>query len=124
MSVRIIGIKSCDTCRKARKWLEEQGIDYQWIDLREQPPARGTLEKWLKAVGAEALVNRRSATWRGLDEQQRPTLDSPNLANTLPAILLEHPTLVKRPLFERPDSNDAEVRVGFDAAVRQWLQQG
>lgn len=116
MSVRIFGIKSCDSCRKARKWLEAQGIDYRWTDLREQPPARATLEQWLNAVGSEALVNRRSATWRGLDGQQRPALDSPELLATL----LEHPTLIKRPLFEHA----GEVRVGFDDAVRQWLQQG
>lgn len=124
MSLRIHGIKSCDTCRKARKWLQAQGIDYQWIDLREQPPARAALEQWLNAVGAESLVNRRSATWRGLDEQQRPALDSPDLLDTLP----EHPTLIKRPLFERVNNNrceddGGEVRVGFDDAVREWLRQ-
>ncbi|MEX0914651.1 MAG: Spx/MgsR family RNA polymerase-binding regulatory protein [Wenzhouxiangellaceae bacterium] len=120
MRINVYGIKSCDTCRKARKWLEAQGIDAQWTDLREQPPARATLEQWLSAVGAEALVNRRSATWRGLDEQQRPALDSPELSATL----LEHPTLIKRPLFERVDENHGEFRVGFDDAVRQWLRQG
>ena len=45
--LNVYGIRSCDTCRKARKWLEEQGIDYQWIDLREQLQTRATLRRWL-----------------------------------------------------------------------------
>jgi arsenate reductase (glutaredoxin) len=115
MTVQVSGIKSCDTCRKARKWLEEQGIVYQWADLREQIPARSTLVSWLDAAGAERLVNRRSTTWRGLDEQHRPALDSPELPN----LLLEHPALIKRPVFER----GGEIRVGFDEAARRWLLQ-
>mgnify|MGYP006425473291 CR=1 FL=1 len=115
MTVRVFGIKSCDTCRKARKWLAEQSIKYQWSDLREQAPGRETLKRWLDAAGAERLVNRRSTTWRGLDEQHRPALDSPELLN----LLLGHPTLIKRPVFERT----GEIRVGFDEVVRRWLLQ-
>lgn len=117
MRVDVYGIKSCDTCRKARKWLEAQGVDYQWIDLREQPPARATIEKWLGAVGAQALVNRRSTTWRGLAEDRRPGLDSPEILD----LLLLSPTLIKRPLFERDGTGGVEYRVGFGDAQREWL---
>lgn len=112
--LNVHGIKSCDVCRKARKWLDQAGIDYAWNDLRDAAPDRTTLQRWLDAVGAERLVNRRSATWRGLDVHRRPALDSPELLDAL----LEHPTLIKRPLFERAGA----VRVGFDDDLRNWLE--
>ena len=113
--LNVYGIRSCDTCRKACKWLEEQGIEYRWVDLREQLQTRATLRCWLDSVGAERLVNRRSITWRGLDEQQRPAPDSPDL----PSLLRKHPTLIKRPVFER----SGEIRAGFDEDARRWLLQ-
>ena len=113
MTLKVHGIDACDTCRKARNWLEEQGIAYEWIDLRRDPVPVRDLTGWLKAAGPERLVNRRSATWRQLPEDRRPALDADDLAD----VLADHPTLVKRPLFERGD----EVRVGFDAEVREWL---
>ena len=113
MTLKVHGISACDTCRKARKWLEEQGIGYEWRDLRREPVPVRDLAAWLKAVGPERLVNRRSTTWRQLPEGRRPSLDAEDLAD----VLADHPTLVKRPLFER----EGEVRVGFDAEVRQWL---
>lgn len=119
MNLRVHGIKSCETCRKARKWLDEQGVEYEWTDLREYPPERATIEQWLGAVGAEALVNRRSTTWRGLAEDRRPGLDSQEIVD----LLLESPTLIKRPLFERAEKGGVEYRVGFGQAQRKWLLQ-
>lgn len=113
MTLEVYGIPSCDTCRKARKWLDRQGLDYRWIDLRQPAPSRGDVKRWLDAVGAEALVNRRSTTWRGLAENERPSLDSPAVAD----LLAEHPTLIKRPLFGR----EGEFRTGFGDAQQQWL---
>lgn len=111
--LNVYGIKSCDSCRKARHWLADHGIAHDWTDLRQQVPALATLVRWLDMQGPERLVNRRSKTWRALDEQHRPALDSPGL----PKLLLEYPTLIKRPVFERA----GEVRVGFDEATRRWL---
>jgi len=115
MRLDVFGIQSCDSCRKARKWLADQGLAFRWVDLRECPPSRSDIERWLGAVGAETLVNRRSTTWRNLDEAERPALDSPAVVD----LLVNYPTLIKRPLFER----DGEFRTGFDDAGRQWLQQ-
>lgn len=111
--MKVYGIKSCDTCRKARKWLDEQGIDHDWVDLREDGVTTADLRRWLKQVEPERLVNRRSTTWRQLPESERPAMEA---AAVLPA-LQAHPTLVKRPVFEVDD----EVRVGFSADVREWL---
>lgn len=116
MRLRVHGIQSCDTCRKARKWLLDAGLEHQWIDLRESRPARADVERWLDAVGPGGLVNRRSTTWRALTEAERPEPESPAEVD----LLVEHPTLIKRPLFER----QGEFRTGFGDAQRQWLLEG
>jgi len=111
--LRVHGIAGCDSCRKARTWLAGQGVDFEWIDLRRQPPGLAAVERWLKSVGPEALVNRRSTTWRQLPEERRPALTDPDLAG----FLVEYPTLIKRPLFEI----GRECRAGFDEKTRKWL---
>ena len=115
MSLRVYGIQSCDSCRKARKWLTGEGLEHKWIDLRASRPSRADVERWLDAVGPDALVNRRSTTWRSLSEAERPEPGSPAVVD----LLVEHPTLIKRPLFERDD----EFRTGFGDDQRQWLLQ-
>lgn len=111
--LHIYGIKTCDTCRKALKWLNEHGIEHQWHDLRETPLTRPTIGAWLKTVGEHSLVNRRSTTWRQLPAESRAALTSASAAD----LLLANPTLIKRPVLVR----GREVRVGFDEATRSWL---
>ncbi|MBY6203736.1 Spx/MgsR family RNA polymerase-binding regulatory protein [Halomonas denitrificans] len=111
----VYGIRSCDTCRKARRWLDDRDLDHDWVDLREDGVTTADLRRWLKAVGPDALVNRRSTTWRQLAKAERPAMQ----ASAVLPVLQAHPTLVKRPVFERGD----EVRVGFSANVRDWLER-
>lgn len=113
MSLRVFGIASCDACRKARRWLDDQAISYEWVDLREQPPAEAVVKRWVSGVGGQRLVNRRSTTWRELDPAHRPAPDADDLSETLRS----HPTLIKRPVFDVGD----DVRVGFDDETRAWL---
>ena len=94
-AMELYGIKSCDTCRKARKMADEQGRAHEWHDLREDGIDSDRIDRWLAAVGTETLVNRRSTTWRGLDEKARAKAMDPR---TAAAVLVEHPTLIKRPV--------------------------
>jgi len=104
MMVTLYGIKTCDTCRRARKWLDETGIDYQWVDLRENGVTETQLSRWRDVLGDNALINKRSKTWRDFDTGQRQaTEDDP-----IP-VLLAHPTLIKRPILETGHS----VLAGF-----------
>lgn len=112
--MKVYGIGNCDTCRKARKWLESSGHDYTWFDLREDAPDEARIRHWAESVGLDKLVNRRSTTWRNLGEADRARAADPDAA---PALLVQHPTLIKRPLFELGE----RVMVGFDASVRQSL---
>lgn len=112
--MKVYGIKSCDTCRKARKWLDEQDRTHDWHDLREDGIDIETIRRWLDATGPEMLVNRRSTTWRGLDENRRALAMN---SETAPNLLVKHPTLIKRPVIETGDG----IMVGFNAAVRDAL---
>jgi len=87
----IYGIKSCDTCRKARQAAEKAGKVVTFIDIRDTPLTPEQRAGFLAAFG-DALVNRKSTTWRGLSEadRQRPADE----------LLAEHPTLMKRPVIE------------------------
>lgn len=96
--LELYGIENCDTCRKARRWLDNQGVDYQYIDLRDDGIERTRLQRWLDTHGNK-LINKRSRTWRGLDAGARDACDNAPLT-----FLLEQPTLIKRPVLETPDS--------------------
>lgn len=112
--IDIYGIGNCDTCRKARKWLDQSGRTYRWHDLRADGIDESRLRSWIDAVGVEALVNRRSTTWRSLDEGDRALAMDEGAAAGL---LARSPTLIKRPVFELAD----EVLVGFNDSVRSAL---
>lgn len=109
----VAGIKSCDTCRKALAWLESEGIQYRFNDLRTDGITEKQLRSWISDVSWEALLNRRSTTWRCLDDGRKSDM---NEAKAL-CLLLEHPTLVKRPIF----CTEKGIYVGFSDAVRAEL---
>jgi arsenate reductase len=110
----VFGIGNCDTCRKARRWLDGTGQDYRWVDLRDHGICQSRLRRWLESVGPDKLVNRRSATWRSLEDGERAQADDPGSAAGL---LARHPTLVKRPVIEVGD----RILVGFTDEIRSAL---
>jgi arsenate reductase len=95
--VKLYGLKNCDSCKKAIKALQSSGQSVEFIDLRATPVAVEQLQKWLDKHGDAVLVNRKSTTWRGLDDQARkqPVL----------VLLMANPTLIKRPLIESSDNS-------------------
>jgi Spx/MgsR family transcriptional regulator len=95
----IYGLKNCDSCRKALKLAAEAGVAHRFHDLRTDGLPPGRLQRWLAAAGWEALVNRRSTTWRGLPEAERAAAGPGGAA----ALLERHPTLIKRPIIEAGD---------------------
>jgi len=101
----VYGIKQCDTCRKSLKWLARQGIEHRFHDVRIDGLQADLLKPWLSSSLAPKLVNRRSTTWRQLTDEQRQLE-----GDALLALLLEHPTLIKRPVFV----TDEIIAVGFN----------
>jgi arsenate reductase len=107
-SITVHGLKACDSCRAARKALEAAGKDVRLRDLRADPPERGEIAAWRAALGP-ALVNRRSTTWRALDEATRALPEA--------ELLAAHPTLIKRPLIEAGGA----LHLGWSAETRRAL---
>ena len=93
--LKLYGIPNCDTVKKARKWLETNGVDYEFVDFRKNPLSAAQLKDWVANVGLDTLLNKRSRTWRELDKDQQ---DSSNPAKML-QLMREMPTLIKRPVL-------------------------
>jgi arsenate reductase len=110
--ITVYGIRQCDTCRKALKWLDRQGIPHRFHDLRADGLAAGLVKRWLRSEFADSLVNRRSTTWRQLTDAQRQASGS-----ALVDLLLEYPTLVKRPVFW----GGGVAAVGFNTETQNRL---
>lgn len=104
----LYGLPNCDTCRKARAWLDTQGIAYSFHDVRADGLDRALLDHLAAALGWENLLNRRSTTWRGLSEAERADLDHDKALN----LILAYPALLKRPVLIAGDS----VLIGFTPA--------
>ncbi len=112
--ITVYGIRQCDTCRKALKWLEQQEFPYVFHDLRADGLDATLVDRWFASPFAEQLVNRRSTTWRSLSDKEKASTGA-----ALTELLLAHPTLVKRPVFER---DGGVLAVGFKAdALRSAL---
>ena len=101
----VYGIKTCDTCRRARKYLDDNAIEHRFHDLREDGLDIQMLERWAARVEWEKLTNRKSLTWRNLPESTRQDMNKSRAFATM----LEHPTLIKRPVLE----DDTFFAVGF-----------
>lgn len=110
--VVLYGLKRCDTCVKARRWLDARGITYEFVDYRDEPVAASVLQDWAQQLGGwERLVNKSSTTWRQLPETQRQPADEQAWLE----LVLAHPTLVRRPVCVMPDGS---VSVGF--REKEW----
>lgn len=95
MTLTVYGLKNCDTCRKALKWLDMEDIPYTSVDVRTDGVPSDVLQAALEKLGWQVLLNKSSTTWRSLDENDKADLDN---ASAL-ALLETHATLMKRPLF-------------------------
>jgi len=111
--VTVYGLKTCDTCRKALKWLAAEGIDHRFHDVRADGVDAARVAGWAEAVGWETLLNRRGTTWRKLPESDRENVDGAKAMGLMAA----HPALIKRPVFE----TGSGVMVGFTDAVKSAL---
>lgn len=95
-ALTLYGLKNCDTCKKAQKALEAAGKAVDFVDIRSGTDLTKKVPEWLAQLGPAALVNKRSTTWRNLPDGDRALIG----ANEAEAILIEHPTLIKRPVIE------------------------
>ncbi|WGE88923.1 ArsC family reductase [Actinobacillus arthritidis] len=104
--IKVYGIKNCDTVKKALKWLTENGIAHQLHDYRTDGLPADFLPQAAEVFGWEALVNKRSTTWRNLDQAVKNNLDFVTALQVLTA----QPTLIKRPIILQ----DGIALIGFN----------
>ncbi|MEM7661269.1 MAG: ArsC/Spx/MgsR family protein [Pseudomonadota bacterium] len=109
MSLTLYGLKNCDTCKKALKALDAAGHAVTFVDIRADADLATKVPNWLAAAGAEALVNKRSTTWRGLSDAERES--DPE------ALLIANATLIKRPVIEAGQT----IHVGWTKNVEEAL---
>jgi arsenate reductase len=96
VAITIYGIKSCETIKKARAWLDGHGVVYVFHDYRADGVPRERLERWCKEVGWDALLNRAGTTFRALPEKEKQNID----ARKAIALMMDQPAMIKRPVLD------------------------
>ncbi|NOL49660.1 Spx/MgsR family RNA polymerase-binding regulatory protein [Pelistega europaea] len=113
--MKVFGLKNCSTCVKAQKWLEANGIAFEFQDVRQMPPSAAQLQSWSLQLGWDKLINKKSQTWRSLTDEQKELTAEADLI----ALVQANPSLMKRPLLE----SDKLLLVGFVEADYQKLKK-
>jgi arsenate reductase len=115
--LKFYGLKNCDTCKKVRKELDAAKVDYDFHDLRDDGVTKAQVARWAGKAGWETLLNRSSTTWRSL-----PAADKAGLGEAKAvALMAAHPTLMKRPIIER---GNTDVYVGWSSDVEAAVLAG
>jgi Spx/MgsR family transcriptional regulator len=110
VSISLYGIPNCDTVKKARKWLEAKGLDYDFHDYKKEGADPAKLRAWVAAKGWEVLLNRRGTTFRKLSDEEKSDIDAAKAIT----VMAEHNSTIKRPVLE----HDGGLLVGFNEA--EW----
>lgn len=105
MATTIYGIKNCDTMKKARTWLDANGIENSFHDYKVSGIDRKHLEAWCDAAGWETVLNRAGTTFRKLDDAQKSDLNRERAIE----LMLEQPSMIKRPVLEA----EGKITFGF-----------
>ncbi|MDH5424936.1 MAG: ArsC family reductase [Gammaproteobacteria bacterium] len=105
--ITVYGIPNCDTMKKARKWLDENNIDYAFHDYKKQGISKAKLKDWCTQADWEVLLNRRGTTWRKLDDETKAAINKTLAID----IMAENTSVIKRPVVETAD----DLLVGFSA---------
>jgi Spx/MgsR family transcriptional regulator len=111
----LYGIPNCDTVKRARAWLAEHGVEHTFHDYKKAGVPQPRLDAWLETLGWERLLNRQGTTWRKLDDAAKAAASDAAGAR---ALMLQQPSVIKRPVVEWADGR---YSVGFDAA--DWARQ-
>lgn len=112
--IQLYGIPNCDTVKKARTWLQEQSIQFEFIDFKKQAPTAELITSWLQTIPLETLLNKRGTTWRKLSKEQQAQAASPEGAI---ALMVAQPSIIKRPIL----SMNQQHYAGFQAELYSTL---
>ena len=112
MDLIVYGIPNCDSVKKARTWLSDQGLNATFHDFKKQGVPSAALDAWVAARGWETVLNRKGTTWRKLDAAVQANVTD---AVSAKAVMREHASTIKRPVIAWPSG---QITVGF--TPEQW----
>lgn len=107
--IKLYGIANCDTVKKARNWLAENNISFEFSDFKKTAPSVADIDGWLTQIPLETLLNRRGTTWRKLEDADRRAAEGSR--DEAVRLMAENPSLIKRPVL----SKNGRFYVGFSA---------
>ena len=113
MPVVLYGIKNCDTIKKAKKWLDSNGVEFTFHDYRQDGLSDALLCTLESSLGWEAMLNKRGTTWRKLPEDVKTSVDKQSAIN----IMLENPAIIKRPILDTGNT----LELGFSTTAYEQL---
>ena len=114
--MKLYGIPNCGTVKKARLWLDEHGVRYEFHDFKKQGVSEILLSGWLKQVGWQKLLKKTGSTWGQLPDTVKASIKDD--ASAL-ALMLEKPNVIKRPVLER---NGKVLATGFNETDYENLE--
>ncbi len=107
MTITMYGIPNCDTIKKAKKWLQEADISFDFHDYRKNGVDNTLVETFCQQLGWEQVLNKRGTTYRQLTQEQKESVDQQSVV----PLLVEHPAMIKRPIL----NVDGQLHIGFKA---------
>ncbi|HRP90089.1 MAG TPA: Spx/MgsR family RNA polymerase-binding regulatory protein [Edaphocola sp.] len=111
MKIILFGIPNCNTVKKTIDWFNTKEISFEFHNFKKDGITKSRLKDWTNQTQWENLVNKKSATWRNLDQSEKDNLKN---ANTAIELLSIYPTLIKRPVI----TQDGKIKsIGFDEAI-------
>ena len=113
--MQLFGIPNCSTVKKARDWLSNNGVAYEFHDFKKNGVSHDLLEAWLSQMPWEKLINRAGMTWRNLTDAEKSAVIDANSALNL---MLEKSSLIKRPVLVK---DGKIVCLGFSEAAYKEL---
>jgi arsenate reductase len=114
MAITLYGIPNCDTVKKARTWLDTNGVAYTFHDFKKAGINRDLVNGWLKHLAWDVLVNRKGTTWRALPDERKAAITDAKSATEL---MLESPSIIKRPVL----ASGSGTHVGFSDELYQQI---
>ncbi len=114
MTIIVYGIPNCDQVKKARTWLNENALQFDFHDFKKTGIERSLIETWLLHVTWDVLLNRKGTTWRSLPDAKKAAITD---AGGATGLMLELPSVIKRPVLQTNNS----VHVGFSAPLYQQI---
>ena len=114
--INIYGLKNCDSCRKAIKWLEKNSFEFNFFDFKDLHLTEILLSSWIKVHSLDRILNNRSTTWRNLDQKLKNNFDKDFIK-----IIIQNASLIKRPSWEKNSLPESNLAPGFSNIHKEFI---